>query len=179
MSSCNDQPSSINFATNNGFQFSLKNAPLLNFFCTKAEIPAISLMTSSLATRYNTVPLPGEEVRYEELTIEFKIDENYKNYWHIHTWLRASGNALSLQELYDMQESVNDSTSYTGTVKESSIYSDGFLYLLDSGGKRNKTIVFYDMFPVGIGSVSYDTQVSEVTPLSVNATFKYTYYDFV
>lgn len=181
MSSCSDQPQSLNFLNNNGFEFKLLNSPELNFFVTQAEIPAISLATAKQSTRYNSIDYPGEEVNYNELNIRFKIDENLNNYWNIHSWIRLSGNAISLQELYDKELEVNNNNNikYLGTHKQGSIYSDAELYLLNGAGNKSHKIRFYDAFPVGLGNISFDTEVSKVEPLSATAAFKYIYYDFL
>lgn len=181
MSSCADQPQSLNFLNNNNFEFKLLNSPLLNFFVTQAEIPAISLVTTTQATRYNSIPYAGEEVNYEKLNIRFKIDEHLNNYWNIHSWIRLSGNAVSLQELYDKQTEISDNNSikYLGTHKQGSIYSDADLYILDAGGNKKHKIRFYDTFPVALSNVSFDTEINSVEPLSATASFQYTYYDFI
>ena len=179
MSSCANQPQSLNLLQNNAFSFELLNASDVNFFCTLAEIPGISLVTTTQATRYNQIPHPGEEIRYQDLNVQFSVDENLKNYFQMHQWIRTSGNAVSLQELYDEQERVSESgVQFKGTYELGAIYSDAILHILDAGGKRKNYIKFYNCFPTGLSSISFDSTTTKTEPISATMSMKYTYYDF-
>jgi hypothetical protein len=179
MSSCQGQPQSINLLQNNSFQFELLNAPDVNFFITQAEIPGISLITTSQPTRYNGIPMPGDEVRYQDLNLGFHVDENLKNYFHLHQWIRELGHPVSLDELYEAENRVDNSdTKFLGTYKQGSIYSDGILHILTAGGKKVHYIKYYDCFPVGLSSISFDTSSTKIESISATVSLKYTYFDF-
>ena len=180
MSSCQDQPLSLNLLQNNSFELQILNSPDINFFVTSAEIPGISVLTASQSTRYNQITYPGEEIIYQDLTVRFSVDENLKNFAHIHNWIRTSGNPVSLEELYEEETRISASdTKFLGTAELGSIFSDIIIHITTSGGKRKHYAKFYDCFPTSLSSIMFSVDVTKPEPVTSTCTFKYTYYDLV
>ena len=76
------------------------------------------------------------------------------------------------------------STAATGTsiaqpLSEGGIYSDATLTVLNSKNIAKTEIRFQNVFPISLGSLSYDIKASDVDYLQVNASFNYMYYDIV
>ena len=51
----------------------------VEYFCTKVELPGISLNESTQETRFKEIPIPGDKLDYEDLTMSFMVDENLEN----------------------------------------------------------------------------------------------------
>ena len=70
--------------------------------------------TANQVTRLNTVYQPGDELYYEPLFIRFLIDENMKNYYQIHDWIRRITTPYASQEFtYNtLDDWVDDRTPY-------------------------------------------------------------------
>ena len=76
------------------------------------------------------------------------------------------------------------STAATGTntpqpLSEGGIYSDATLTVLNSKNIAKTEIRFQNVFPISLGSLSYDVKASDVDYLQVQASFNYMYYEIV
>lgn len=157
-----------NFLSGVGFQFKINKLPGVSFFCQSANVPSLNLAVATQATRWNTLPEPGDEVSYDDLTVRFLVDEDMKNYMSIHNWIRYLGHPESSKDwaIY------SDGDSY-----EERTYSDGFLIVLDSNFNPKFRIKFQDLFPVSLGGLNFDSTYTDTEYFAVDATFKYSIYD--
>lgn len=156
-----------NFLTGIGFQFQLVKYPRVSFFCQSATIPGISLSVATQSTRFNAIPYPGDEISFEDLNIEFIVDEGMSNYITVHNWTRKLGHPYSLGDISELPgEDLDDKT-----------YSDGILFILDSNFNKKFKIVFKDLFPTDIGALKFESTSENVQYFTVSASFKYTIYD--
>ena len=157
-----------NFLSGVGFQFSLKKLPGVSFYCQSANVPSQNLAVATQATRFNTIPEPGDEVNYDDLTVRFLVDEDLKNYRSIHNWIRYLGHP----------ESDEDWTTYAdGDSYQEKQYSDGILFVLDSNFNRKFKIYFKDLFPVSLSGLNFDSTYTDTEYFAVDATFKFTIFD--
>jgi len=157
-----------NFLSGVGFQFSLKKLPGVSFYCQSANVPSQNLAVATQATRFNTLPEPGDEINYDDLTIRFLVDEDLKNYRSIHNWIRYLGHP----------ESDEDWTTYAdGDSYQEKNYSDGTLFILDSNFNRKFQIRFKDLFPVSLSGLNFDTTYTDTEYFAVDASFKFTIFD--
>ena len=157
-----------NFLSGAGFQFSLKKLPGVSFYCQSANVPSQNLAVAMQATRFNTIPEPGDEVNYDDLTVRFLVDEDLKNYRSIHNWIRYLGHP----------ESDQDWTTYAdGESYQEKQYSDGILFVLDSNFNRKFKIYFKDLFPVSLSGLNFDSTYTDTEYFAVDATFKFTIFD--
>lgn len=155
-----------NFLTGIGFQFQLVKYPKVSFFCQTANVPGITLAVATQSTRWNAIPHPGDEISFEDLQIEFIVDENLVNYTTIHNWVRKLGHPYSSE---DIQELPGDNL-------EDKTYSDGILFILDSNFNKKFKVVFEDLFPVNIGALNFQSNAENVQYFTVSTSFKYTKY---
>ena len=93
-----DQLTNKNFLSPIGFVFVLDKAKKVSFLCQKAEIPSLTLGSVNIPTR-GMVPIPVEgNIQYGALNLEFKVDEDLRNYMELHNWIRALGTPQSMKE---------------------------------------------------------------------------------
>ena len=59
----------------------------VDFFC-QSKLPYLPYPYPLFYTRFNKIPQPGDELQYGELDIRFLVDENMKNYYQVHDWMR-------------------------------------------------------------------------------------------
>lgn len=157
-----------NFLSGIGFQFSLKKLPGVSFYCQSANVPSQNLSVATQATRWNTLPEPGDEVNYDDLTVRFLVDENLKNYRSIHDWIRYLGHP----------ESANDWSTYSdGSTYTEKQYSDGVIFILDSNFNKKYRIYFKDLFPVSLSGLNFDSTYTDTEYFAVDATFKFTIFE--
>ena len=156
------------FLSGIGFQFSLKKLPGVSFYCQSANVPSQNLSVATQATRWNTLPEPGDEVNYDDLSVRFLVDEDLKNYRSIHNWIRYLGHP----------ESGEDWSTYSdGDTYQEKQYSDGILFILDSNFNKKFRIYFKDLFPVSLSGLNFDSTYTDTEYFAVDATFKFSIYD--
>ena len=159
-----------NFLSGIGFQFQLKKYPNVAFFCQSVNVPGMNLATTTQATRMNYIPIPGDEINFDDLQVRFLVDEKLKNYTSIHNWIRGMGHPGSGR---DMQ------TYLEGEDYDEMHYSDGSLFILDSNFKHKFEVKFKDLFPVTLSGMNFDSTYTDTEYFSADAIFKYTIYDIV
>lgn len=166
-----DQLTNRNFLSPIGFIFVLDKARKSSFLCQKAEIPAMNLGEVNIPTR-GLVPIPVEgNMRYNELTIDFLVDENLENYMEIHNWMRGLGTPQELKERKLWRQANSDSPS------QDPRFSDATLQVLNNNNNANFDVVFKDMFPISLSTLAFDVTSGDNDFLVAQATFKYTLYE--
>lgn len=180
-------PNNINPLSPTGFKLSITKIPEVTYFCQEANLPEIGLESIDIGTPFSVSALPGEMLRFGELTINFIVDEEMKNYKAIHEWLIG----LGFPESYTQYQALvaAQQTSTTTALGEAlpvpkfgnmlGNYSDGVLEILGSNNTTVQTIHFVDLHPVGLGTLNFQANVTDINYLTGSATFKYTYYNFV
>ena len=189
--SYNRQPTKLDYASPTQFKFSLIKLPKVEYFCTAANIPGITLGTSNLATPFKDVPMPGDKLDYDTLNISFLVDENLENYQEIHGWLVGLGFPRDHTEFQNLvgagsdrfpisNESVSTEPGKVkfGTTDQGPTLSDATLTVLSSKNNPQVEIRFRDLFPVSLTGLQYDQQATDVEYLTSQVIFRYTIYDF-
>ena len=69
------QPTEIDYADPTKFKFSITKLPKVEFFTTAANIPGINLGDAVFPTPLKTIPVQGDEVTFDNLEIQFIVDE--------------------------------------------------------------------------------------------------------
>ena len=167
-------PASINPLSPNGFMFSINKLPELEYFCQDANIPGITLGEAIQATSFVMVPVPGEMITYDTLNIKFLVDENMANYIAIHNWIIALGFPENNSQYIDFIDS-NQQAQLSELAKN---YSSGVLQILGNTNNPIKNIDFIDLFPINLGTVSFQSTNQDVQYIVGDATFRYSYYKF-
>ena len=80
-----------NFLSPSGFQFNLARAPKVDFFSNSTRIPGIQLGNIDVGNYLKSIPVPGDQIQFEDLTLQFLVDENMENYLEIHNWIYSLG----------------------------------------------------------------------------------------
>ena len=69
-------------------------------------------------TPLKDIPLLGDKLTYEDLTITFIVDENLENYIEMHTWLTAIGFPKDRKQFSEFRSATsNVSTNTRGESK--------------------------------------------------------------
>ena len=167
----NEQLTNRNFLSPIGFIFILDKARKVSFLCQKAEIPTVELGDVQIPTR-GLVPIPVEgNMRYNDFSIEFIVDENLENYMQLHNWMRALGTPQEFLERKVWRE------KYAEEPSEDPRFSDATLQVLNNNNLANFDVVFKDLFPTSLSTLNFDVTQSDNDYFTATATFKYTLYE--
>ena len=186
------QPTQLDYASPTQFKFSMIKLPKVEYFCTKVELPGISLGESTQETRFKDIPIPGDKLTYEDLTMSFMVDENLENYREIHGWMTGLGFPKDTSQFRALQGASADrypTTSDVGLNKElgqikkavqddGGLYSDATLFVLSSKNNANLEIRFRDIYPISLSGLDYNQQETDIQYLTASVTFAYKIYEF-
>ena len=190
--SYNRQPTKLDYASPTQFKFGIIKLPKVEYFCTAANIPGITLGTSNLVTPFKDVPMPGDKLDYDTLNISFLVDENLENYREIHGWMTGLGFPKDYSQYRTLQSAGTDryptTTNETysseigvtskNTPDDGGLYSDATLFVLTSKNNANIEIRFRDIYPISLSGLDYNQQATDVDYLTASVTFQYKIYEF-
>jgi len=166
-----------NFLSPVGFKFTLNRAPKVAFFSNAANIPGMTLGVAVQPSYLKDIDTPGDKIQFDDFTLRFLVDENLENYMEIQNWIRGLGYPEEVQEFRDLSKSGTIKGNYLNN--NQNIYSDGTLQVLTSASIPNFQIVFKDLFPYSLGTLSFDATVTDVQYFTADVSFKYTIYNIV
>ena len=152
------QPSNRNYLSPVGFQLKLEMFEGVDFFCQRANLPGITAKYTEVPTRFRDFPvLGGGGVSFDDLNLTFIIDEDLRNYYSIHEWIRKNG-------------------SSEGTVNGEVDYSNGQLMIVTSNYNAAFFVDYENLFPVNLSPIDFDATVNEIEYFTAEVTFKFTNY---
>ena len=163
-----------NFLSPTGFKFTLKKSPKVAFFCNEANIPDLNLGIAVQTSYLKDIDLPGDKIVFGDLNLRFLVDENLENYMEIQNWIRGLGYPENLQQFADLQNQGIIQGNYVQD--RQNIYSDGTLQVLTSSSIPNFQVVFKDLFPYSLGTLTFDATQTDIQYFTADVGFKYTIY---
>jgi hypothetical protein len=167
-------PSNTNFLSPNGFMLQIQKLPELFYFCQSTSLPAISLPAFRQSTTLSIAKISGETIEYDDLTVQFLIDENMANYNAIFDWIKGLGFPKNNDQYKNFLAEQNPNMS-----ELAQSYSDGTLSVLDSSYNPVRSYNFVDLIPVSLTTIEFTNAASDVQYILGNATFSYSYYELM
>ena len=164
-----------NFLSPAGFKFTLKRSPKVAFFSNEANIPDLNLGVAVQTSYLKDIDLPGDKIVFGDLNLRFLVDENLENYMEIQNWIRGLGYPENLQQFAELQNQGIIQGNYVQD--RQNIYSDGTLQVLTSSSIPNFQVVFKDLFPYSLGTLTFDATQTDVQYFTADVGFKYTMYN--
>ena len=164
-----------NFLSPLGFKFSLKRSPGVAYFCNEANIPDMSLSIAEQPTYLRDIPLPGDKIDFGDLSLRFMVDEDLTNYMEIQNWIRGLGYPERVSEYQDLEKKAY--IQQTFGQRRQDIYSDGTLQILSNNLVPKFQVIFDDLFPYSISTVTFDATDTDIEYFTAEVSFKYTIYE--
>ena len=153
-----EQPTNRNFLNPIGYILKLDKFAGVDFFCQSANVPDVSMPTIEVASRFRNLPMiPGGGVTFGDFTVRFIVDEDLKNYYSVHSWMRDNGNADEMAR----------------TTPETDIYTNGQLHIVTSSYNPAFVVDFVDLFPVALSNLQFDATITDVEYITAEVTFKH------
>ena len=164
-----------NFLSPVGFKFSLKRAPGVAFFCNQANIPSLDLGIAEQPTWLKNIDVPGDKIQFGDLTLRFLVDEDLVNYMELQRWIRGLGYPEDMDEFRKLESEAVLPSNF-GQAGDN-IYSDGTLQILSSNLVPSFQVVFNDLFPYTLSTVTFDATDTDIEYFTADVSFKYTIYN--
>ena len=171
-----------NFLSPIGFKFTIDRMRGVEFFCQSASIPAISLGSADVGTRLNKIKNPGDELQYEDLFLRFLVDENMKNWYQVHDWMREIATPFSTREFKYNRGEIKSTNKRDATYDYASANNqwrcDCSLFILSSNYRVVSEFVFRDAWPSSLSTLNFDASTSDINYFTAEVSLKYNYYDY-
>ena len=188
------QPDNLDYLSPTQFKFNIHQLPKVEFFCTAANVPAINLGEAIFPTPYKQIPVMGDTLTYDNLSISFIVDENLENYIELHEWLTAIGFPKDREQFTTFRSSTADSPVITQGVSDDrglttgssqlstsarGMFGDAILTILTNKNNPVVEVRFQDLFPVALGALDFTQTATDVEYITVTADFSYKIYEIV
>ena len=164
-----------NFLSPVGFKFSLKRAPGVAFFCNQANIPSMDLGIAEQPSYLKNIPVPGDKIQFGDLTLRFLVDEDLVNYMELQRWIRGLGYPESMDEFRKLEGEAVLPGNFGNAGDD--IYSDGTLQILSSNLGPSFQVVFNELFPYTLSTITFDATDTDIEYFTADVSFKYTIYN--
>ena len=174
-------PTNINFLAPSGFTLGIEKLPTTTFFAQSVTLPTVAFGSTYQGTPNLDISVIGDKLEFDDLVINFIVDEDMKNYKEILAWMFGLGHPESLDQYaaFHELESTRLFANYNPR-NHASMYSDATLNILTNSSVDNgNRIYFADIFPVGLGGLEFMTTISDVQYLTCRAVFKYSDFKFI
>ena len=184
------QPDKLDYLSPTQFKFNIHQLPKVEFFTTAANVPAISLGDAVFPTPYKEIPMMGDTLSYENLSITFIVDEYLENYISLHEWMTAIGFPKSRTQFSEFRSATASTPIPThgtsddiGDVQPSTsargMFGDAILTMLTNKNNPVVEVRFQDLYPVSLGALEMTQTATDVEYISVSADFTYKIYEIV
>jgi hypothetical protein len=168
------QPENTDFAYPTQFRFQLSRIPEVEFFVTKANLPAMSSAADAiLNTPFSTMGQMGDVAEFGDLVISFNINESYRNMEEIIEWMNAIYFPQSQQQFKEYKDAYSSATGQNGA---QNLQSDATLMLLTSKNNPVMKVNFKGVYPITTSDIQFDSGTTDNQPLTMDVTFRYTTY---
>lgn len=165
----NNLTSNINLFQPTGFRVIIdrKNYANLEFFVQSVNHPgAANPAIETSYKRIQSVPQPGGQMEYGELTMDVLLDEDFNSYTEMYNWM------LRLVQT----EQITKRDNFAGQTSEQPTYADIVVTALTSHNNSNKTITYVDCIPVAVGDIQFQAQNQSVEYVTFPASFRFSYF---
>ena len=180
------QPDKLDYASPTQFKFGIHQLPKVEFFTLSANVPGITAGVVTRATPFKDIPLVGDKLTYENLSITFQVDEYLENYVSLHNWMKGIGFPTDRQEFRTYRD-VTSNTPAGGkepsidlvgsATPDRALYSDAYLMVLSNKNNPIVEISFHDIFPISLGALEFTQSVTDIEYMTATAEFAYEIYE--
>lgn len=159
------QPENKSFLSPTGFRFQVQKLPHVNYFCTNAQIPDLTMgQIDTLTNTFSKLPIPGDKLSFSPLNLRFRIDEDLKNYREIYDWMIG----LGYPDNFGQRAVIERQSASVGEV-----YSDATLIVTTASYNPNIEVKFVDLYPISLSSVEFDIEKTDVEYAQADVQFAY------
>jgi hypothetical protein len=162
MTNCN---SNINPLYNNYFKLLFnRGTRQFELMCQRANLPGLTIGEATQPTTLGvTIPYATTSVQFEPLKVEFIVDYDLANWKSLYSWIRNITN-------------IENDTDYNLNYEDWHI--NATLQILDPTDcySEELKITFYNVIPISLSGIIFQTDNQDVSIVKANANFKYSYY---
>jgi hypothetical protein len=115
----------------------------------------------AMATPLRTMYQPQDQLNYDDLTIQFIVDEQMNNYKEVLRWMEGLGAPESTKQYADYDK--NNAT----------LASDISVVITNSHKNPSIKFTFKEAFPVSIGGIELNVNTQDIAYATCDVTMRY------
>ena len=146
----------------------------VQYFCQSVNLPGVNLGQSPISTPMLDIFAPGNKITYNPFNIHFNVDSSLNSWYQIHQWFRSIASPQSFEERRRLTAVQNQNKA----TKALESYSDATLTILSSLNNPILRVRFYNLFPISLTDITFDSAQSADDIITADATFVFDYFDF-
>ena len=168
-----------NYMSPLGFKLIITKTPKVDFLCQSANIPQISMGTAVQPTYLKDIPVPGDKVLYDDLSVRFLVDEKMENYLAIYKWITGLGYPENLGQYNQLKKDDirTDASASDDADPRYFEFSDATLQVLNSNYRPSVLVNFKDAFPTSLSTLDFDVTTRDYNYFTAEVSFKYTIFN--
>jgi hypothetical protein len=171
MTALTRNPSNPNFLHPNKFQLNFSRLPNIQYFCQSVLLPGVSMSEVPRNTPFVELYSPGDKAIFDALNVTFMVDEDMTAWLEVYDWIRAMTFPTDFSEYRELP-----ALSRNFSRPDFPQLSDATLTLLSSSNNPTFKFKFVDIFPVAVTSFPLSTMDNPDSPITADATFRFSYY---
>ena len=144
------------------------------YFCQSVNIPGVSVGQAPINFPSLDVYSPGNKITYNNLNINFMVDEGMVGWQNLHDWFRSFASPDGTDER-NLKTALQN--QYTKTSKRQ--YSDATLTVLNNLNNPVIRVQFINVFPVSLSDITFDTRMTADDIITADAMFVYDQFKFI
>lgn len=149
-----------NYLSPASFTVSIDRMPNVEFFTQSVSIPGVSSSPVEMNTPLRTFYAQQDKLSYDDLTLQFIVDEEMNNYTEVLRWLEGLG----------FPENTDQHKNYTA---DNTLESDISVVITNSHKNPNMKFTFKNAFPVSLGSIDLNVSTQDISYATCDVTFRY------
>ena len=183
------QPDKLDYASPTQFRFGIHQLPKVEFFTVGCNLPAINLGDAIFPTPFKDIPVMGDKLTYDNLSVTFIVDEYLENYMSIHEWMTAIGFPKNRKQFSDFRANTSntpqlrlgkgftDATRKDRPTPVNALFADAYLIHLSNKNNPVAQVNFHNLYPVALGALDYTQAATDVEYLTTTVDFAYQIYE--
>ena len=144
------------------------------YFCQSVNIPGMSIGQALISTPSVDVYAPGNKITYNQLNIDFAVDEKLDSWRQIHDWFRS----IAAPESFPERKRLSDIQNQYRPGDQLRNYGDGTLTVLNNLNNPTLRVKFVNAFPISLSDIQFDTKMTADDIVYATATFVFDYHTF-
>ena len=161
-----NQPLNFNYANATNWKLIIPKAPVTNYFLQKTKVPDLSSAGAEQSTTFANVYHPSDHMNFDDFQFQYLADEDFANWAELFKWYKT----------YAMPEVPTPSNLHIAP--DIDLVCDCELIILSNNKVPTHRFVFYNAFLIYLEGPPFDHTVTDIEPISLSATLRYTTYDY-
>ena len=156
----------VNYLNAVSFETNFNRIPNVSFTCQAVSIPSLALGITNYASFFSDLPIEGDKINFEQLSISFIVSEDFSNYLEVYDWITTIGFPENFEQ-FSLKDSLAQSTGVD------TLRSDMSVIVNTNKSNPSYNILFKDAFPTSLGNIDFNASAASIDPIVVNATFAF------